>query len=141
MKKNKKRWIITVSAVVCLLAILLVLGCSGGGTLVETKTLPIRPPIAEPDNVTETAYDVYAGLRVHTVTVVAATPWGILIRCSFPENYTVRWYQNGSNAYEVTEEAVTKWKFLGPGEAFHLYYNHQLITCDGTFMTYTYIQD
>lgn len=141
MKKNKKSWIITVSAMVCLLAILLILGTCGGGKLrVSTQQKLV---LGRPDIETH-YYDVHAGLEANCITVVAATPWGILIRCSIPENYMVRWYQGGTEEYEETEEAVTKWRFLSPGEEFRIYVEHidlGLDENDGIQATYTYLRD
>ena len=110
-KSKKTRWILIAVAVVCLLAMLFGLLACGGGTLTVHEKIP-------PLDHYQKDYEVYMGLRIGFVTVAAATPWGVLLRCRIPSDYyTVKWYEKNSKEYEITDTATTRWVFLRPGES------------------------
>lgn len=140
VKGKKVRRILAVISIVCLLAALFGLLACGGGTLTVNETSPSFV-LGFPSYTNQEDYEVYMGLRIHCVTVAAATPWGILVRCDVPSHYMAQWYEKDSKEYEVTKYAVTRWVFLRPGDSFLIYLDDKCRTDDGTFWTFTYFKD
>lgn len=116
MKKNKKRWIIGVSAIACLLVVLLILGTCGGGTLTEKK-VPTSFGSAQYHLAEVAHYEVHAGVETVRGRIVLATPWGVLLRFTAPEGYYIRDYDQGENYEEYFGfDKTDKFVFLTPGE-------------------------
>lgn len=140
MKKRKA--LLIISAVACLLAVLITLGTCGGGQLHVEQAMPPGPAIWMPTEYIEDTYSACPGLQAGPVTVIADTPWGILISCHISDHVFAQWYtlEGGTTGpFEVTkaEDTETRWFFLKPGESMKVYLDSRLRTDDGTFWTFT----
>lgn len=143
MKKNAKRWIIAISAALCLLAILLILGTCGGGTLQEEISVEKFA-----DNGRELAiidssdYAVRAGVEAEAASVVLATPWGVLLRFSAPEGYFMTSYSvNGGEPVGVKRfDEADHFVVLTPGENIGISVRYKSTDRDGLYM-YTFSAD
>lgn len=135
MKKSKHtKKLFAIGAAVCLLTALIALGICGGGTLTVEQCIPMWTS----SEIYEDTYSARVGLQAGPVTVVADTPWGILIRCHVPSHYLAQWYVlENPTAYEATSgKAETRWFFLRPGESLKIYLDDRTRTEDGVFWTF-----
>lgn len=143
MKKVKKKVLIFTGAIAGLLTVLIILGTCGGGKLTVAHNVPTVNRLI--DEMKQEEYSARIGLRVGPVTVVADTPWGILIRCHITKYHLAQWYVlEDPKDFEVTSnppggkcKAETRWFFFRPGESFKIYLDDRRLTEDGTFWTFT----
>ena len=143
MKRRKS--ILIIGAALCLLAVLITLGTCGGGQLRVEQYSPSFV-LGYPADTADDLYSARPGLRAGPVTVIADTPWGILISCHISDHVMAQWYtlEGGTTGpFEVTkaEDTETRWFFLKPGESMKVLLDDKWRTDDGTFWTFTNIQE
>lgn len=141
---KKRKTILIIGLVACLLAVLILLGTCGGGQLHVEQAMPSFSGL--PTEIIEDTYSVHPGLQAGPVMVIADTPWGILISCHISNHVMAQWYtlENGTTSpFEHTkaEETETRWFFLKPGESMTVLLDDKWRTDDGTFWTFTNIQE